>query len=295
MREPDLLPLLVTFLVGLLWRLEYGILLGTGVSLLLLLHRSARPKIVVTTKWTPAGGRPYLLVTPECGLHYPAAENLRDRILAAARGSFPAPDRPAEGEAAVSCAPEVTRLCPADTGRARVTEGEVKVTRLAGEGAGDGWTALDSEANGLSDGHAGEDSKTEETSLPVVLNCRNIRYTDFTAAKSVAAAGRSLEQTGAGPLLLLEAKPSVLAVWTAVDPEAFFICCSEAAAAQRVDDEARSRFADEGGNQKPVSGVRFSPHQGQVADLADGSETLLEPSRHTLVRESHPNHSIENA
>ncbi|KAF0297559.1 Sodium-independent sulfate anion transporter [Amphibalanus amphitrite] len=71
-RKLDLIPLFVTLLAGLFWRLEYGILLGTGVSLLLLLHRAARPKVTLSYRLTGLaaaakslqrdGGRPLMLL-----------------------------------------------------------------------------------------------------------------------------------------------------------------------------------------------------------------------------------------
>lgn len=48
----DLLPLCVTFLLC-LWEVQYGILAGTLLSVLLLLHSVARPEMQV-----PAPGRP---------------------------------------------------------------------------------------------------------------------------------------------------------------------------------------------------------------------------------------------
>ena len=41
----DLLPATVTFFGCLFWSLEYGILVGIGTNLLLVLHHSARPKV----------------------------------------------------------------------------------------------------------------------------------------------------------------------------------------------------------------------------------------------------------
>ena len=48
-RRVDQLPLWVTFLTCLLWKLEYGIIIGAGVNICILLYGVARPKVNVTT------------------------------------------------------------------------------------------------------------------------------------------------------------------------------------------------------------------------------------------------------
>lgn len=45
----DQLPLWVTFFVCLFWKLEFGILVGVGISLLILLYSMAQPKVAVST------------------------------------------------------------------------------------------------------------------------------------------------------------------------------------------------------------------------------------------------------
>nr|XP_060501173.1 sodium-independent sulfate anion transporter [Panthera onca] len=69
----DLLPLCVTFLLC-FWEVQYGILAGTLVSALILLHSVARPKIQVSEG-------PVLVLQPASGLHFPAIEALREAIL----------------------------------------------------------------------------------------------------------------------------------------------------------------------------------------------------------------------
>ncbi|XP_023555092.1 sodium-independent sulfate anion transporter isoform X4 [Octodon degus] len=69
----DLLPLCVTFLLC-FWEVQYGILAGTLVSMLLLLHSVARPKVQVSEG-------PVLVLQPASGLHFPTIEALRDTIL----------------------------------------------------------------------------------------------------------------------------------------------------------------------------------------------------------------------
>ena len=57
--------------------------------------------------------------------------------------------------------------------------------------------------------------------------------------QSLSAAAKSLQRQGGRPLLLLEVKPSVLAIWTGADPEAFVVSQSEAEAAQLIDDRGK--------------------------------------------------------
>lgn len=69
----DLLPLCVTFLLC-FWEVQYGILAGTLVSVLILLYSVARPK-------TQVSDGPVLVLQLDSGLHFPAIEALRDTIL----------------------------------------------------------------------------------------------------------------------------------------------------------------------------------------------------------------------
>uniref|UniRef100_G1STR8 Sodium-independent sulfate anion transporter n=1 Tax=Oryctolagus cuniculus TaxID=9986 RepID=G1STR8_RABIT len=69
----DLLPLCVTFLLC-FWEVQYGILAGTLVSVLILLHSVARPETQVSEE-------PVLVLQPASGLHFPAVEALREAIL----------------------------------------------------------------------------------------------------------------------------------------------------------------------------------------------------------------------
>lgn len=72
----DLLPLCVTFLLC-FWEVQYGILAGTLVSGLILLHSVARPHLEVSEG-------PVLVVQPASGLHFPAVEALREAIASRA-------------------------------------------------------------------------------------------------------------------------------------------------------------------------------------------------------------------
>uniref|UniRef100_A0A8C0K5Y5 Sodium-independent sulfate anion transporter n=1 Tax=Canis lupus dingo TaxID=286419 RepID=A0A8C0K5Y5_CANLU len=77
----DLLPLCVTFLLC-FWEVQYGILAGTLVSVLILLHSVARPKMQVSEG-------PVLVLQPASGLHFPAVEALREAILSRALEASP--------------------------------------------------------------------------------------------------------------------------------------------------------------------------------------------------------------
>ncbi|KAL1780092.1 E3 ubiquitin-protein ligase RNF213 isoform X1 [Sigmodon hispidus] len=69
----DLLPLCMTFLLC-FWEVQYGILAGTLVSMLILLHSVARPKTQVLEGHI-------LVLQPASGLHFPAIDALREAIM----------------------------------------------------------------------------------------------------------------------------------------------------------------------------------------------------------------------
>jgi len=77
----DLLPLCLTFLLC-FWEVQYGILAGTLVSVLILLHSVARPKMQVSEG-------PVLVLQPASGLHFPAVEALREALLTRALEASP--------------------------------------------------------------------------------------------------------------------------------------------------------------------------------------------------------------
>nr|XP_021536479.1 sodium-independent sulfate anion transporter isoform X2 [Neomonachus schauinslandi] len=77
----DLLPLCLTFLLC-FWEVQYGILAGTLVSVLILLHSVARPKMQVSEG-------PVLVLQPASGLHFPAVEALREAFLTRALEASP--------------------------------------------------------------------------------------------------------------------------------------------------------------------------------------------------------------
>ncbi|KAH9499568.1 hypothetical protein Btru_074151 [Bulinus truncatus] len=76
----DVVPYFVTFAATLLIGIQWGIFVGMGVSLLILLYPIARPKVMFTTV------QGFMIVTPTHGLNFPGAEYLElkalDRALA---------------------------------------------------------------------------------------------------------------------------------------------------------------------------------------------------------------------
>nr|CAD7433530.1 unnamed protein product [Timema monikensis] len=78
-KKLDLIPFFATFFGCLFIGLEYGILLGVGVNLVFILYESARPS--VHRKELTINGNSVLLVRPENGLVFPAAEYIRDIIV----------------------------------------------------------------------------------------------------------------------------------------------------------------------------------------------------------------------
>ncbi|BFZ18038.1 hypothetical protein BsWGS_21077 [Bradybaena similaris] len=71
----DLLCFIVTFVCSLVVGIEYGILIGIGVSIVLLLYPIARPRIKYTFM------HDLLIITPLQGLNFPGAEYLEEKVL----------------------------------------------------------------------------------------------------------------------------------------------------------------------------------------------------------------------
>ncbi|CAG5131360.1 unnamed protein product [Candidula unifasciata] len=71
----DLFTFVITFICSLVVGIEYGILIGIGLSLLLILYPISRPKI----KFTEKSG--LLIVTPLQGLNFPGSEYLEMKAL----------------------------------------------------------------------------------------------------------------------------------------------------------------------------------------------------------------------
>ncbi|XP_042867178.1 sodium-independent sulfate anion transporter-like [Penaeus japonicus] len=87
-RKLDQLPLWGSFLTCLFWKLEYGIVVGVGINLALLLYGIARPKVEVTAVTRQDGDEPaYVLVEPRSGLFFPSIDHIRAVVSKAGRGT----------------------------------------------------------------------------------------------------------------------------------------------------------------------------------------------------------------
>lgn len=75
----DVLPYVSTFVMCLLFGLEYGIVAGIASSVVILLYQMARPKVFIVTKSTPHG-YPFLYVKPDRSVFFPSIEYMKVKI-----------------------------------------------------------------------------------------------------------------------------------------------------------------------------------------------------------------------
>jgi len=68
----------MTFCVGILWRVEWGMILGTLSHLCILLYSTSKPNIVVQME--KMDGIEYVLVQPDRSLRFPSVDKIRTRI-----------------------------------------------------------------------------------------------------------------------------------------------------------------------------------------------------------------------
>ncbi|XP_020291043.1 sodium-independent sulfate anion transporter-like isoform X1 [Pseudomyrmex gracilis] len=78
-KKIDLVPLTVTLLCCLAIGLEYGMIAGIAVNLILLLYFAARPGLLIEERIV--NGLTVLFVSPKQSLSFPAAEYLRERVM----------------------------------------------------------------------------------------------------------------------------------------------------------------------------------------------------------------------
>ncbi|EFN74604.1 Sodium-independent sulfate anion transporter [Camponotus floridanus] len=78
-KKIDLVPLTVTLLCCLVVGLEYGMIAGIAVNLILLLYFAARPGLLIEERIVD--GLTMLFVSPKQSLSFPAAEYLRERVM----------------------------------------------------------------------------------------------------------------------------------------------------------------------------------------------------------------------
>lgn len=80
-KKIDLIPAFATFLTCLFWALEYGIMVGVGIQVLLILYHAARPKVHVEHRIL--NGIPnsnYIYVTLDRALIFPSVSYVRNQI-----------------------------------------------------------------------------------------------------------------------------------------------------------------------------------------------------------------------
>jgi sodium-independent sulfate anion transporter 11 len=80
-KKIDLIPAFATFLTCLFWALEYGIMVGVGIQVLVILYHAARPKVHVEHRIL--NGIPnsnYIYVTLDRALIFPSVSYVRNQI-----------------------------------------------------------------------------------------------------------------------------------------------------------------------------------------------------------------------
>lgn len=89
-KKIDLIPWFVTFILSFVLGIEYGIMIGVGVSLLMLLYPWARPKVdvkkeqyrpTVTGASVNAAVKEVLVIEFDSGLRFPGVEHLRQEVV----------------------------------------------------------------------------------------------------------------------------------------------------------------------------------------------------------------------
>ena len=78
--ESDFIPAFATFFGCLFLGLEYGILIGVGIQILIILYQSARPIVNVDLYKDEESGVNFLHVTIDRGLMFPAVSHVRHLI-----------------------------------------------------------------------------------------------------------------------------------------------------------------------------------------------------------------------
>ena len=76
----DILPYIATFGSCLVFGLEYGIIVGVSVSLVILLYQMARPKVFIVHRTTP-DGIPFLYVKPDRSVFFPSIDYMKVKII----------------------------------------------------------------------------------------------------------------------------------------------------------------------------------------------------------------------
>ena len=77
--ELDLFPYTVTFVLGLFWSVEMGLIVGCLLHLSLLLYQQSKPSIQVIEEES------YTLFSPQTDLAFPGVEHLRQQLTSASK------------------------------------------------------------------------------------------------------------------------------------------------------------------------------------------------------------------
>lgn len=88
-KKSDLVVMILTFFVCLFMGIEHGILIGIGVSLIVLMYNTARPRISIEK--TVINDKEVVIVRPDRMLNFPSVEYLRYRIFKATRDNETVP------------------------------------------------------------------------------------------------------------------------------------------------------------------------------------------------------------
>ena len=79
--EIDLIPAFATFLTCLFWSLEWGILVGAGIQVSLILYQAARPKVHVEHRiLNGIQNSNYIYVTLDRSIIFPSVSYVRHQI-----------------------------------------------------------------------------------------------------------------------------------------------------------------------------------------------------------------------
>lgn len=76
----DLFSFLVTFISSVLFGMEYGIMIGVGVSLAILLLKSLKPGLNSELRIDPGTGISFIYAKPDYGLHFPSVDYIRTSL-----------------------------------------------------------------------------------------------------------------------------------------------------------------------------------------------------------------------
>ncbi|XP_059088893.1 sodium-independent sulfate anion transporter-like isoform X2 [Tigriopus californicus] len=79
-KKTDLLCAFVTFLCCLFWALEFGILVGVGIQVLIVLYNTARPHLTIELCTLDGPGSDYLMVVIDRSLVFPSVSHVRNII-----------------------------------------------------------------------------------------------------------------------------------------------------------------------------------------------------------------------